>query len=204
MEKGKKFLKVLLYAYLIWTLILQIGGILNALIGHCITGQTVPETLKAKGFIPFWVITTMLVTAAVILCKVWKNKEKLSIWPMVLGLIGAAFALLVALRLRAALPLQIADSNVSRDGLQGLNGWALFWRHYAVSLISLITAIVSFLHFKSLRSARISKENAGYTEHFNFEDTDTLFADEDKKSAHSKNLSKKQRKELRAKENKGN
>ena len=120
----------------------------------------------------------------------------------------AVLALLVALTLRAALPLQAADSNVSYNGLQGLNGWKLFWRHYSPIGIAVTAAAVSFVHFKRARNERLRKENEGYQEHFAM-GGESLFKDEENeaeapKETRRKKLSKKQRKELREKENGGN
>lgn len=205
MSKGKKILNIVLYVFLALVLFYQILGLISVIWGSAIFGAALPAKLQeAKGLIPTWIATTILVFGAVVLGKVWKNKEKQSLIPMVMGVVGAALALIVALTLRAALPLQAANSNVSTNGMQGLSDWKLFWRHYSVVGVGLVAAVVSFLHFKSVRNERIRKENESYQEHFLL-DGDPLFADEEKASpAKSKKLSKKQRKELREKENGGN
>lgn len=205
MSKGKKILNIVLYVFLALVLFYQILGLISVIWGSAIFGAALPAKLQeAKGLIPTWIATTILVFGAVVLGKVWKNKEKQSLIPMVMGIVGAALALIVALTLRAALPLQAANSNVSTNGMQGLSDWKLFWRHYSVVGVGLVAAVVSFLHFKSVRNERIRKENESYPEHFVL-DGDPLFADEEKASpAKSKKLSKKQRKELREKENGGN
>lgn len=205
MSKGKKILNIVLYVFLALVLFYQILGLISVIWGSAIFGAALPAKLQeAKGLIPTWIATTILVFGAVVLGKVWKNKEKQSLIPMVMGIVGAALALIVALTLRAALPLQAANSNVSTNGMQGLSDWKLFWRHYSVVGVGLVAAVVSFLHFKSVRNERIRKENESYQEHFVL-DGDPLFADEEKASpAKSKKLSKKQRKELREKENGGN
>lgn len=205
MSKGKKILNIVLYVFLALVLFYQILGLISVIWGSAIFGAALPTKLQeAKGLIPTWIATTILVFGAVVLGKVWKNKEKQSLIPMVMGIVGAALALIVALTLRAALPLQAANSNVSTNGMQGLSDWKLFWRHYSVVGVGLVAAVVSFLHFKSVRNERIRKENESYQEHFVL-DGDPLFADEEKAApAKSKKLSKKQRKELREKENGGN
>lgn len=205
MSKGKKILNIVLYVFLALVLFYQILGLISVIWGSAIFGAALPAKLQeAKGLIPTWIATTILVFGAVVLGKVWKNKEKQSLIPMVMGIVGAALALIVALTLRAALPLQAANSNVSTNGMQGLSDWKLFWRHYSVVGVGLVAAVVSFLHFKSVRNERIRKENESYQEHFVL-DGDPLFADEEKAApAKSKKLSKKQRKELREKENGGN
>lgn len=205
MSKGKKILNIVLYVFLALVLFYQILGLISVIWGSAIFGAALPAKLQeAKGLIPTWIATTILVFGAVVLGKVWKNKEKQSLIPMVMGIVGAALALIVALTLRAALPLQAANSNVSTNGMQGLSDWKLFWRHYSVVGVGLVAAVVSFLHFKTARNERIRKENESYQEHFVL-DGDPLFADEEKAApAKSKKLSKKQRKELREKENGGN
>lgn len=206
MKKGKMILTVLMYILLVMVLFFQVLGLVAVIWGPEIFGAALPKKLQeAHGLIPSWIIAVVLTVAAVILCKVWKKKEKKSLIPMVCGIIGAALALIVALTLRAALELQVSNSNVSQNYLQGLNGWKLFWRHYSLVGVSFITAIVSFVHFRRLRGERIRVENEGYTETFAL-DGDAIFGDEKDTPTPKKNtkkLSKKQRKELREKENGG-
>lgn len=205
MEKGKKILNFLMYAFLVMVLFFQVLGLVAVIWGPEIFGAALPKKLQeAHGLIPSWIIAVVLTVAAVVLCKVWKKQEKKSLIPMACGIIGAALALIVALTLRAALELQVSNSNVSQNYLQGLNGWKLFWRHYSLVGVSFITAIVSFIHFKRLRSERIRVENEGYIETFAL-DGDAIFGDETDTTVapkkNTKKLSKKQRKELREKEN---
>ena len=204
--KGKKILNALMYILLIMVLFFQVLGLVAVIWGPEIFDAAAPKKLQeARGLIPAWIIAVLLIGAAVVLCKVWKKKEKKSLIPMTCGIVGTALAVIVALTLRAALEMQVSGSNVSQNYLQGLNGWKLFWRHYSLAIVAFITAIVSFVHFKNLRSERIRVENEGYTEHFAI-DGDAIFADEPEQPAKKcgKKLSKKQRMELRAKENGGN
>lgn len=206
MDKGKKILNVIIYALLAMVLFFQVLGLIAVIWGPQIYGAAPPKKLQeAHGLIPAWTIAVVLIVAAVVLCKVWKNKEKKSLWPVVMGLVGTALAVIVALTLRAALEEQVANSNVSQNYVQGLNGWKLFWRHYSLAIVGFVTAIVSFVHFKQLRSERIRVENEGYKEHFVL-DGDAIFADEEDTSSakkSTKKLSKKQRKALKEKENGG-
>lgn len=207
MSKGKKILNVLVYALLAIVLWMQVLSLVAIIGGPSIFGAGLPTKLReAKALIPTWIIMVLMVYGAVVLCKVWKDQEKKSLIPMVLGILGAVLALLIALTLRTALPLQAAGSNVSRDGAQGLTGWELFWRHFTPMGVGIVTAIVSFVHFKSARDERLRKVNEGYKEHFVL-DGDPLFTDEEKDrepvATSTKKLSKKQRKELREKENGG-
>ena len=184
-NKIKQFFNVAMYVLLGFILTLQV----MALIGVSMSNVTAIK--EAKGLIPTWIAALYLVGMAFLLCKVWKKKERLSLIPMALGLVGAALAMGVALTLRAALPLQAAATNISLTGVQGLNGWRLFWRHYSLAIIGAVTALISFLHYKSLRNARIRKENEAYQETFNFDKDNPLLAEDDKKG---KKKSKKERK----------
>ena len=203
--KGKKILNALMYILLAMVLFFQVLGLVAVIWGPEIFGTAAPQKLQeARGLIPSWILAVVLIVAAVVLCKVWKKKEKKSLIPMACAIVGTALAVIVALTLRAALQVQVANSNVSQSYLQGLNGWKLFWRHYSLAIVAFITAIVSFVHFKRLRSERIRVENEGYTEHFAI-DGDAIFGDEEEHpEKKGKKLSKKQRKERRAKENGGN
>lgn len=203
MNKWKKIGYIALYAFLALILFYQAMALIAVISGPAMFNAALPEKLReATGLVPAWIIMIGLVGGSVILCTAWKNKEKKSLIPMVMGIVGAALALIVALTLRAALPLQVANSNVSYSGLQGLNGWKLFWRHYSPIGIGVVAAIISFVHFKRVRNERIRQENESYEDHFVM-DSDPLFADEEKddtaKQSHKK-LSKKQRKEQREKE----
>ena len=203
--KGKKILNALMYILLAMVLFFQVLGLVAVIWGPEIFGTAAPQKLQeARGLIPSWILAVVLIVAAVVLCKVWKKNEKKSLIPMACAIVGTALAVIVALTLRAALQVQVANSNVSQSYLQGLNGWKLFWRHYSLAIVAFITAIVSFVHFKRLRSERIRVENEGYTEHFAI-DGDAIFGDEEEQpEKKGKKLSKKQRKERRAKENGGN
>lgn len=206
MSKGKKILNIVIYLYMAMLLWFQVMGIVAVAYGPALFGTGLPAELRdAKWFVPTWIFTTALVYGAFVLCKVWRNKEKKSLIPMIMSLVAIAPALIIALTLRAALPLQAAANNVSTDAAQGLTGWMLFWRHYAVVIVSVVIAVVSFLHFKSRRDERIRKENESYQEHFVL-DGDPLFMDEakDTLTESRKKLSKKQRKEQNEKENGGN
>ena len=204
--KGKKLLNALMYVLLVMVLFFQALGLIAVIWGPEIFGAAAPQKLQeARLLVPSWIMAAVLTFGSVVLCKVWKKKEKKSLIPMTCAIVGTALAVIVALTLRAALQLQVSNSNVSQNYLQGLNGWKLFWRHYSLAIVAFITAVVSFVHFKNLRSERIRVENEGYTEHFAI-DGDAIFANEPEQPAKKSNkkLSKKQRMELRAKENGGN
>ena len=183
--KIKRFFNIAMYILLGIILTFQV----LALIG--VSMSEVTALKESKGLIPTWIGAIYLIGMSVLLCKVWKRREKLSLIPLVLGVVGAAMALIVALTLRAALPLQAAATNISLSGVQGLNGWRLFWRHYSLAIVGAVAAVVSFIHYKRLRDERVRKENEEYKETFNFSADNPLFADEEKGR---KKKSKKERK----------
>ena len=205
MRKGKKFLNILLYIFLTLVLFYQVMGLISVTAGPAILGASAPAKLQAaKGLIPSWILMTIAVGLSVVLTKVWRDQEKKLLIPMILGLTGAVLALLVALTLRAALPLQIADTTVSQTGVQGLSGWKLFWRHLTPIGIGIGSAIVSFCHWRKLRSERILKEDESYQENFALESgIPSTEAGNATAPQNTKKLSKKQRKLLQEAENSG-
>lgn len=193
MEKFKPVLRVLLYILLAVILAMQVLGMVGTAL------SSVPELQERPWLVPLWIVSVGIIITALVLCKVWKNKENLSLVPVALGIVGIALSLVVALTLQGALPEQVAATNISKSGLQGLNAWKLLFRHYSLTIVSGVTSIVAFLHFKNLRDERIRKENDSYVERF-IPDADPTAETPDNR----KKLSKKQRKTLREKEMGGN
>ena len=95
-----------------------------------------------------------------------------------LGLIGAALALVVALTLRDAFPVQ-AGSNVSIHNEQGLPDWKLIYRHLSSVFAGVLTAIAAGLNHTACRNQRIRRENEQYESVYDL-GGDPLFADMDK------------------------
>ncbi|MBR3778622.1 MAG: hypothetical protein IKL13_02720 [Clostridia bacterium] len=184
-SKVKRFFDIAMCVMLVIILTFQVLGLIGASTSEVIAIK------ESKGLIPTWIGAIYLIGMSVLLCRLWKRKEKLSLIPLALGAVGAAMALVVALTLRAALPLQAAGTNVSLGGIQGLNEWRLFWRHYSLVVVGAVAAIVSFIHYKGLRDARVRKENEAYQEAFNFDKDNPLLEKDDKKD---KKKSKKERK----------
>lgn len=195
MKTFKKVAKIAMYVLLAWIALMQVLAIVGVAISH------VNALKETPWLIPVWCVACALLVGAVVLCHLFKNKEKWPLLPMMLGLWGALLATLVALTLQGALPEQVAATTVSLSGIQGLNPWKLFWRHYSLAIVGVVTAVVSFLNHKRVRDQRIRKENDAYTEHFDFSNLDPLFSDPTDTVDRNKKLSKKQRKALREKEN---
>lgn len=192
MEKFKPILRVLLYLLLVMILAMQVLGMAGTAL------SSVTELTERPWLIPLWITAVCVITASLALCKTWKTNEKLSLIPVALGIVGAAMAVVVALTLQGALPEQVAATNISKSGLQGLNAWKLLFRHYSLAIVSGVTAIVAFVHFKNERDDRIRKENESYVDRFTPDADPTM-----ETPAPRKKLSKKQRKELREKQESG-
>lgn len=192
MEKFKPVLRVLLYILLVVILAMQVLGMVGTAL------SSVTALMERPWLVPLWIVTVVIIATALVLCKVWKKNEKKSLIPVVLGIIGVGLSLVVALTLQGALPEQVAATNISKSGLQGLNAWKLFFRHYSLAVVSAVTAVVSFLHFKNLRDERIRKENESYVDHFTPDADPTVEI-----ATNRKKLSKKQRQALREKQERG-
>ena len=192
MEKFKPILRVLLYLLLVMILAMQVLGMAGTAL------SSVTELTERPWLIPLWITAVCVITASLALCKTWKQNEKLSLIPVTLGIVGAAMAVVVALTLQGALPEQVAATNISKSGLQGLNAWKLLFRHYSLAIVSAVTAIVAFVHFKNERDDRVRKENESYVDRFTPDADPTM-----ETPAPRKKLSKKQRKELREKQESG-
>ncbi len=188
-NRKHEFWKGVLYALLGVVLFLQVMVLVALMFGTAIVDFTPPAKIQEAGWLVPTLITTVILTSlAVVLCKAWKNKEKLSLVPAVLGTMGAVLALVIALTFRAAY-----DNVVGSDGNVALTDWEWFWRHCTPILVGAVTATISFMHHRGLRRERIRKENEAYLETFNFDEDNPLLAkDEDEKK--NKKKSKKERK----------
>ena len=197
MKALKKTGKVLAVILLVLVLFYQVMGIWGVALSQ------VTAIKEATWLIPIWIVMMVLLLASLILYRVWKGKEYLPLVTLVISLIGAGMALVVALTLQAALPTQVAATNISQSGLQGLDGWKLATRHYPPVVVGVVLAVLSFLQHKEAHENRLRKENDSYEEQFTDEDNPLLSPAPAAKPANKK-LSKKQRKALKEKENGGN
>ena len=172
----------------------QIMGMIALTYGEEITGFAPPADIRAATWlVPTWIVTTVLIAVTMVLCALWRKKEKLSLIPMVLGIVGAVLAFVIALTFYAPY-----DMVLNSEGELAQSDWDWFWRHLSPAIISLITAVIAFLHFKRLRDARVRREENAYEEQFVPEETIAVPA-----TKSSKKLSKRQRKAMREKEESG-
>ena len=192
MKALKKIGKVLAVILLVLVLFYQVMGIWGVALSQ------VTAIKEATWLIPLWIVMMVLLSAGLILYRVWKGKEYLPLVTLVISLIGAGLALVVALTLQAALPTQVAATNISQSGLQGLDGWKLATRHYPPVVVGVVLAVLSFLQHKEAHENRVRKENDSYEEMFTDEDNPLSTPAPAAKPANKK-LSKKQRKALKEK-----
>ena len=168
-----------------------------AIIG--VSRSTVPELEKATWLIPAWIVMIALIALPLILYKWWKGKEGFPLVMMVMSILGAILALVIALTLQAALPLQVSGTNISATGEQGLDAIKLITRHYSPMVIGIVVAIIACITHLQARGQRVSAEERSYTDQF--VDEDFAPAHEERKGG--KKLSKRQRKALREQEESG-
>ena len=185
-EKRREFWKGVLYALLGVVLFFQIMAYISVAYGKNLVGYEPPAKIREAGWLlPLLIAMVAVIAAAIVLCKLWKNKEKLSLVPMSLSLVGTMLALIVALTFRAGY-----DDIANAYGEIALTDWEWFWHHCTPVIVGATVAVVSFMHHRNLRRERIRKENELYEEAFNF-DEDNPLLDEPKKA---KKKSKKERK----------
>ena len=189
LKKIGKVLAVILLVLIFFTQILAIIGVHRS---------TVSELEEATWLIPLWIVMMVLLLASLILYRVWKGKEYLPLITLAVSIIGAGMAMVVALTLQAALPTQVAATNISQSGLQGLDGWKLATRHYPPVVVGVVLTVLSFLQHKEAHENRVRKENDSYEEMFTDEDNPLSTPAPAAKPANKK-LSKKQRKALKEK-----
>lgn len=187
-ERKREFWKGVLYALLGVVLFFQIMAYISVAYGKNLVGYEPPAKIReAEWLLPLLIAMVVILTVAIWLCKLWKNKEKLSLIPMSLSLVGTVLALIIALTFRAGY-----DDIVNAYGEVGLTDWEWFWQHCTPVIVGATVAVVSFMHHHNLRRERIRKENEAYEANFDFDaDNPLLVADDEKPS---KKKSKKARK----------
>lgn len=192
MQKFLRVLKIAAYPLLALVLFFQALGIVGVKLSY------VDELQAATWLIPVWFAAIVISLATLLLYKMGCRSEKWALLPCFVGVIGAALALMVTLTLQAALPLQVAATNISKSGLQGLDAFKLITRHYSLMAVGLIPAVLSVIRYKDLRDTRIREENESYVDRFTPDADPTV-----ETPAPRKKMSKKQRKELREKQESG-
>ena len=199
MKALKKCAIILAYILLAIVMFNQATGLFALEYGDDITGRTPPPEIKeATWLVPLWLCTTILIVVTLILARVWKKKERFLLIPAVMGIVGAALALVVAVTFYAPY-----DMVLNSNGELAQTDWDWFWRHLALVIVSLVPSVMSFLRMKQLRDERIRLENNAYEEQFVPEEGDDPVSEVKTEIQSNKKLSKKQRKALREKQNSG-
>ena len=109
-----------------------------------------------------WDATLGLVAAGIVLCMSLKKKETVNWIPLLLAVAGAVVGLVVALKLKSALP---AKAGTAYD-VQGLTAWRWIWRHLSPVAAGILTAIAARMNLIATREERILAENEAYKEHY--------------------------------------
>lgn len=185
-DRKREFWKGVLYALLGVVLFFQIMAYISVAYGKNLIGYEPPAKIREAGWLlPTLIAMVVILAIAIVLCKAWKNKEKLSLVPLALSLVGAVLALIIALTFRAGY-----DDIANAYGEIGLTDWEWFWHHCTPVIVGATVAVISFMHYRNLRNERIRKENEAYEATFNF-DEDNPLLEQPKKE---KKKSKKERK----------
>ena len=185
--------KIAVYPLMALLLFYQVMGIVGVSI------STVPQLVEATWLVPAWIVMIVLIALPLILYPWWKKKETLPLLMMGASLVGAVLALVIALTLQAALPLQVSGTSISATGEQGLDAIKLITRHYSPMVVGLVMAVIAFITYKQARDSRIREEEHAYTAQF----VDEEFAPVAEEKKGGKKLSKRQRKALREQEESG-
>ena len=185
--------KIAFYPLMALLLFYQVMGMIGVSI------STVAALVEATWLVPVWIVMIALIALPLILYKWWKGKEGLPLVMMAMSILGAILALVIALTLQAALPLQVSATTISATGEQGLDAIKLITRHYSPMVVGLVVAVIAFINHKQSHDKRVCEEERSYTDQFVDED----FAPTHEERKSGKKLSKRQRKALREQEESG-
>ncbi len=160
-------------------LALSTGFQLLAIKGCFFVPDAPPMDEKYPWLLTGWILALSLLFAGYVSECVLKTAGKWPMLPLVVSLVGAFFALLVALTLKNAFPVTSGALVV-----QGLTFWRLCYRHLSSVLVGLLTATTALIHWIENRDRRIQEQNAAYHAIYSLSDEDSTiglerFADED-------------------------
>ena len=185
--------KIAFYPLMALLLFYQVMGMIGVSI------STVADLVAATWLIPTWIVMIALIALPLILYKWWKGKEGFPLVMMCMSILGAILALVIALTLQAALPLQVSGTTISATGEQGLDAIKLITRHYSPMVVGIVVAIIACVSHLQARGQRVNEEERSYTDQF----VDEEFAPAHEEKKGGKKLSKRQRKALREQEESG-
>lgn len=173
MSKGVKGVYIFTWFLLVASTFFQFLGIAGAtnLFGFY-------ESAVEINFLSLWVLSTVLLPIAAVLCGIFGKKEKWPYLPMALALVGAGLALIVVFSMGSVEAFQESFNQMAFSGNRGLTGFRLLYRHGLPVLVGVMLAILSYLNHKNTRDDRIRREEEAYKEHYLL-DGDPLFKDAD-------------------------
>ena len=152
------------------------------------------DTAGQGWVLPVWIASIVVVLVSLILCKALYKKEKGTLIPFALSLIGAGISLVVAVHLKGLLP-EIVGLQYET---QGLSNWKLIWRHLTPVFAGVLIAVVSWMNHVEARRLRIAAENASYKSVFDLPEDPVFHAAPDEEE----NAPRRLKKSLRRKKNK--
>ena len=146
-RRDHPLLRIALVGFLIVLLFLQLLSWFSMTYGSHFVGATLEaEVLKTPWLGPLWLFTILLIVAAVVLCRVWREQEKRSLIPCAMAILSMAPALVVALTFRT-----VYDGVLTREGAIALSSWEMFWRYYMLIGVGLVSMAVGILVWEGKR-----------------------------------------------------
>lgn len=173
MDKGVKGVYIFTWFLLVVSTFFQFLGIAGTTDLFGIYGGAMEVN-----FVPLWVLSTVLLPVAAVLCGVFGKKEKWPFLPMTLAIVGAVLALIVVLSMGSVEAYEESFNELAFSGNRGLSSFRILYRHGLPVLVGAILAILCYLNHKNAQTVRIQAENDAYKEHYLL-DGDPLFKDED-------------------------
>lgn len=172
MTKGVKGVYIFTWFLLVISTFFQFVGIAGTTDLFGIFGKT-----TQVDFLSLWVLSTVLLPAAAVLCGIFSKKEKWPYLPMALAIVGAGLALIVVFSMSGVKDFGERFNAVSMFGNSGLTPFRLLYRHGLPVLVGVMLAVICYLNHQNARNDRIRAEEEAYKEHYLL-DGDPLFKDE--------------------------
>ncbi|MBE6807361.1 MAG: hypothetical protein E7527_05065 [Ruminococcaceae bacterium] len=173
MSKGVKGFYIFTWGLLILSTFFQFLGIASVtnLFGHA-------ESAVEISFLPLWILATVLLPVAAVLCGVFSKKENWPYLPMAIALVGTLLALIVVFSMSGVDAFQERFDTRGFNDTLGLTTFSLLYRHGLPVLVGVFLIILCRLNHQSARDARVQAENDAYKEHYQL-DGKPLFKDEE-------------------------
>lgn len=161
MSKGVKGVYIAIWVLLVISTFFQFLGIAGTTDLFGIYGHA-----TEINFLSLWVLSTLLLPVAAVLCGIFSKKEKWPFLPMVIAIVGAALALIVVFSMGTVEDYQESFNQMAFSGNRGLTPFRILYRHGLPVLVGVMLAVVSYLNHKNAQDDRIRKEEEAYKEHY--------------------------------------